>query len=124
MRATVLFDASCGMCRRFQRAGEWLDWLGLIEWLPSRSPEAARFGISSEDLDRAMHVAAGRSIASGFGAVKRILLRLPLFYLAAVVMFLIEPWSVLAVAFLFSPLFAPAGEWLYRRAARGRSCGL
>ena len=124
MRLTVLFDGSCGMCRRCERAGRRLDWFGLIEWVPSESPAAARFGIPPEELGRALHAVGGKSVSAGFAAVKRILLRLPPVYLALAGMVLLEPWSALLPLVFYSPLFAPLGEGIYARVARGRRCEL
>jgi predicted DCC family thiol-disulfide oxidoreductase YuxK len=118
--ATVFYDHDCGFCTRSKRLAERLDWLGLMRWVPSASSEARAAGIDPAQADRAMQMISGGRRVSGFHAVKRIALRVPITWMAIAAALWISPWFALLFAFLLSPLFTPLGERGYAWIARNR----
>jgi len=121
MPATVIFDADCGLCQRTRRVVETLDWLGSMRWLAQQDPVAASFGIPREALEKSVYLVTreGRKYHS-FDAVKQVILRLPVAYLAGGAALAKTPWAALPIALFFSPLFQPAGEAGYDWVAANR----
>lgn len=120
MKATVIYDGDCGLCTRVKAAAEELDWFGTMRWIPLDSPEAARFGISREELERSVYFISRRTQAHGWEAVKQILLRLPLAWVAGGAVIRKSPWAALGIAAVLSPAFNPVGDRLYDLVARNR----
>ena len=121
MPATVIFDADCDLCQQTRRAVEALDWLGTMHWLPQQDPSASAFGIPLEALGKSVYlVTAGGRSYHGFDAVKQVLLRLPISYLAGGAAVVRAPWAALPIALFFSPAFHPVGEAAYDWVAANR----
>jgi predicted DCC family thiol-disulfide oxidoreductase YuxK len=120
MPATVIYDADCGLCNRVRELTEALDWLGTMRWIPWQSSEASRFGIPAGELRDAVFLVTPGGASSGWGAVKRIALRVPLTWVAAAVLVRKSPWAALGLAFLLSPLAEPAGRAAYGWVAGNR----
>jgi len=86
----------------------------------SRTPSAL-FGIPREALEKSVYLVTreGRKYHS-FDAVKQVILRLPVAYLAGGAALTKTPWAALPIALFFSPLFQPAGEAGYDWVAANR----
>jgi predicted DCC family thiol-disulfide oxidoreductase YuxK len=120
MAVAVIYDADCGFCTTSKNIIARLDFFRTMRWIPLQSAEAAVYGISHEDLERALYMIRGRHRWAGFSAFKRIFIRLlPFWFLAALAVW-ITPWSTLALLLLFSPLSNPAGNRFYDWIARNR----
>jgi predicted DCC family thiol-disulfide oxidoreductase YuxK len=111
----VIYDADCGLCLSTRRICEALDWFHLLDW--------NSFEDSGIRPDQIFLESRGRRWG-GFSAVKRIALRLPLFYLAILAGVLASPWTLAFWVFAYSPLFQPMGERLYGWVARNRTCAI
>jgi predicted DCC family thiol-disulfide oxidoreductase YuxK len=121
MRATVIYDGDCGLCNATRMAVEALDWLGTMRWIPLQSPEAEGFGIAREDLERSMYlVSSAGEKSQGWGAVKRVALRVPLTYVVVGALARKSPWTAAGLAVLLSPIANPAGQAAYAMVARNR----
>ena len=87
MGAKVYYDADCRLCSGgvslLSRAGV----LGEVGWVPIQSGSQPA-GVSSDDLDRAMHLETPSGLYSGFDAVRRIALRAPVLWPLALVFWL------------------------------------
>ena len=121
MKATVIYDSDCGLCTRVKHAVEALDWLKTMRWIPLSSAEAGEYGIPREQLEQAVYLVSEGCTVRGWSAVKRIVARLPVTYLAGGVLAFRSPWSAAGLALLFTPAFNPLGEILYDWVARNRS---
>ena len=111
-RAVLYYDGDCNMCSAAARWAARLDVSGRLELRGGLDDEARSRGITDEDLDRAMHlVCPDGETVSGFHALRRVMLRLPL------------TWLLVPLA--WAPGAAFVGERVYRRVARRRkaSCG-
>lgn len=110
VRLVVLFDGSCGLCRRSVTALRMLDWLHRIElanlhdaserkhWAPDTPLHA---------LERAMHVRLPNgTFATGFHGFRALAVHLPAL------------WILLPVLHL--PGIGTPGEWVYRNIAARR----
>lgn len=78
-RATVLYDAACGLCRwSAERLRRW-DRGRRLCFVPLQTPEAARLlpDLSPEDRLASWHVAEGGRVTSGGAAVPEVLRLLP-----------------------------------------------
>jgi predicted DCC family thiol-disulfide oxidoreductase YuxK len=125
---TVIYDGDCGFCNKARRFFERLDLEKGFRWEPSQAGALDRFGITPEMArERAYLVAAGR-VFGGFRAFRAMLLYNPAVYLVTYIV-LAAPGPrdssfrnvlVAILLVLFSPLFTPVGEALYRVLARNR----
>ncbi len=109
----LVWDDSCGFCGRIMTWVRRLDWLHVIDPIPSSDAKAREaLGVSQAEADQAIQLvwhSTGRR-ASGFAAVQRVL-------------------QVLPVSFLWAPLLRlppimALGERAYRRVAARRSCNV
>jgi predicted DCC family thiol-disulfide oxidoreductase YuxK len=112
-QSILIYDGDCGLCLRTRKLLEPLDLLGVIRWVPYQSPEAQRFGIPREDMERSIQFLSGGRRWSGFDAMKQVALRLPPLYALAGVLVARKPALAIPIALVFSPLFQPAGDFLY-----------
>jgi predicted DCC family thiol-disulfide oxidoreductase YuxK len=125
---TVIYDGDCGFCNKARRFFEEMDLEKAFRWERSQAGALDRFGITPEMArDRAYLVAAGR-VYGGFRAFRAMLLYNPAVYLVTYIV-LAAPGPrdssfrnvvVAILLVLFSPLFTPVGEALYRVLARNR----
>lgn len=120
MAATVLYDGDCGICTMAKTWSERLDFFHAMHWMPLQAKAAAEFGIPREDLEREMHFVSGLRQVSGWPAVKQVLYRLPLFWIASALLVWLSVWCALAIALLLCPLANPIGNRLYRLTAENR----
>jgi predicted DCC family thiol-disulfide oxidoreductase YuxK len=112
-RSILIYDGECGLCLRTRKLLEPLDLLGAIRWIPCQSPEAQRFGIPRDEMERSIQFLSGGRRWSGFDAMKQVALRLPPLYALAGLLVAREPALAIPIALVFSPLFQPAGDFLY-----------
>jgi len=109
----VIWDDSCGFCGRIIGWLKRLDWLHVLDPIPS-SDAATRdaLGVTQAEADQAIQLvfrSDGRRVA-GFAAVQRVL-------------------QVLPVSFLWAPILRlppimAVGDRAYRRVAARRSCNI
>jgi predicted DCC family thiol-disulfide oxidoreductase YuxK len=105
----VVWDDSCAFCRFWVGWARRLDWLRVHRYIGSGEPAAyAGTGLTPAETAEAVQLVGPRERASGFDAVRLVLLRLPLTALPALLMWLPPlPWL---------------GRRLYRRIAARRHC--
>ena len=125
---TVIYDGDCGFCNKARRFFERMDLEKAFRWECSQAAELKRFGITPEMArERAYLVAVGR-VYGGFRAFRAMLLYNPAVYVVTYIV-LAAPGPrdsnfrnvlVVILLVLFSPLFTPVGEALYRVLARNR----
>ena len=107
----VVWDAECSFCRVWVRWFARLDWMQVHRFVPNQQPALyAGTGITQEDADHAIQLAAPGGNASAFAAVRSIAEHLP------VTMFL--------APVLRLPPIAAAGERAYAQVAARRTCAL
>ncbi|MEO7296459.1 MAG: HTTM domain-containing protein [Candidatus Limnocylindria bacterium] len=109
----LIWDDSCGFCGRTIEWLRRLDWLHVVDPIPSSNTAAREaLGVSQAEADQAIQLvtlSSGRH-TSGFAAVQRVL-------------------QVLPVSFLWAPLLRlppimALGDRAYRRIAARRSCNI
>ena len=78
-RATLIFDGSCGFCRRWVERVERWDRRGLLEMVPYQTPDLEeRFRVSRAACAQRIHlIDAGGSVYRGAAAGREVLRRLP-----------------------------------------------
>ena len=126
-KCVIIYDGDCSLCLSTRRLLQPLDLFRTLSWVPLQAPEAVRFGIPREALETHLHFVSSGRHWRGFAAVKQVLLRLPLFYLATGLAVVRFPRTAIGVALFFSPFFSPIGEHLYDRVAssrHGAACAL
>lgn len=87
---TVIFDGDCGFCQKQVRRGRALDWLKKIDWRMRLEPGILeKFPqLSREETQKQMvSVRPDGKTYGGFYAVRDIMLRLPLTFLPALLMY-------------------------------------
>lgn len=109
----LVWDDSCSFCGRTVRWLRRLDWLSVLDPIPSSNAAVREsLGISQAQADEALQLvvrSTGRR-ASGFSAVQRVLQVLPISFL----------WAPL----LRLPPIMSLGSRAYRRVAARRSCSI
>ncbi|HWR52492.1 MAG TPA: DCC1-like thiol-disulfide oxidoreductase family protein [Bryobacteraceae bacterium] len=109
MGRIVVWDDGCAFCRAWVERARRLDWLRAHEFIGASEPEAYDgTGLTREQTAEAMQLVWPGGRASGFDAVRRILLRLPLTALPALLLWL--------------PPVIWLGPMMYRRVAARRHC--
>ena len=106
---------------------ERFDFNRLFVWQSFQQSQSLH-GILHEDLRHRLYLVADDKKYSGFAAFKMMVLYNPLMYFVLLFpllppqAFYLHHRSLVAVAYLlfFSPIFAPAGEALYKWIARNR----
>lgn len=86
----MIFDGDCGFCRRSVRIGKTLDWMGRIDWRARMDPETRNSfsqAASEETQNRMISVRPDGTWLGGFYAVRDIMIRLPLTFLPAMVLY-------------------------------------
>lgn len=109
----LVWDDSCSFCGRTVRWLRRLDWLQVLDPIPSSNAALREeLGISQAQADEAVQLvtrSTGRRVA-GFSAVQRVLQVLPISFL----------WAPL----LRLPPITALGDRVYRRLAARRSCSI
>lgn len=105
----VVWDDGCGFCRVWVERARRLDWLGAHEFIGASRPAAYNgTGLTAEQTAEAVQLIWPGGRASGFDAVRRVLLRLPLTAVPALLLWL--------------PPISWLGPPVYRRIAARRHC--
>jgi predicted DCC family thiol-disulfide oxidoreductase YuxK len=125
---TVIYDGDCGFCDATRRFFEKLDLEHQFRWSPSQTTVLEKFGITEDMARQRVYLAAGDRVLGGFRAFRSMLLYNPAAYVVTYVV-LAAPGPrdstfrnvvVAILLVLFSPLFTPVGEAIYRVLARNR----
>lgn len=125
---TVIYDGDCGFCDATRRFFERLDPDHQFRWFPSQRTVLEKFGISEDMARDRVYLVAGDRVLGGFRAFRSMLLYNPAAYVVTYVV-LAAPGPrdstfrnvlVAILLVLFSPLFTPVGEAIYRILARNR----
>lgn len=122
----VIWDGSCGLCRRTRDFVSRLDFDPVFDWRPLQSGIGDRFGLSAERLRQAMHAAGDGWLLSGYAAFRRMALHLPLFWILLTAAVALAPGAlerrllVGAALFFLLPLSNPFGDAAYSWVARRR----
>ncbi len=113
----VIYDGDCGICEKSRELIEKLDWLNLFECQPFHNHEAyEEFALTPKECEKELKlITTSGSIYGGAEAVTQICLKLPLFFLVGVLLWL--------------PPVRPLARWLYSNVANNRHkisarCGL
>lgn len=136
----VIYDGECGFCDWSRAVMVRLDMDHVFSWLPYQTGRGQAVSISKEQASARLHLIERGGVLSGFSAVRRMLIYLPVFWLALCVLFALAPplfamlWRsvVVGAALIFySPLMNPVGNAAYdfvarhrHRIFRGRACRL
>ena len=75
---TVIWDGSCGFCRRTKEFAQKLDFDPVFDWQPLQSGIGDRYGLTKDQLKHALHAAGPGWVLGGYSAFRRMLLHLPL----------------------------------------------
>lgn len=132
---TLIYDGDCGFCTRTRKLFEKLDVENAVHWVPLQLARAD-YGAGDSALQESIHLVDGGKVATGFRAFRKMVLLNPLTYFLfaflLTVPFLsgIRKEMAVVLILLFSPIFQPLGEAIYRLVARNRqrlsseqSCG-
>jgi len=105
----IIYDDKCSFCRSSVRLCRSLDWLGAHRYEGSSNRELLdAAGITPEQADQELKLVSGGRIDGGFDAIRRIMLRLPLTFF----------WAPL----LWIPPIPWLGRRVYRAVAARRKC--
>lgn len=80
MRAALLYDSNCGVCRTFQETVASMDWKGAFEYVPLSDPRAEALlpGMAREMRENSFHVVLpGGRVYSADEAVPQVVRLLP-----------------------------------------------
>lgn len=109
MGRIIVWDDTCAFCRAWVEWARRLDWLRVHQFIGASQPAAYEgTGLTREQAAGAVQLIWPGGRASGFDAVRRILLRLPL--------------TAVPAALLWVPPIAWLGPAVYRRIAARRHC--
>ncbi|MBI2688569.1 MAG: DUF393 domain-containing protein [Acidobacteria bacterium] len=125
-RITVIWDGSCGFCRRTKELLERIDFDLVFDWRPLQSNIGDRYGLTKDQLKHALHAAGPGWLLGGYSAVRRMLLYLPLFSMTVLTAIALSPSPVArravagtVIVFLL-PISNPIGNLIYGWIARHR----
>jgi len=122
----VIWDGSCGFCRRTKEILEKVDHEPIFEWHTLQSGIGDRYNLTREQLKQALYAAGDGWLLNGYSGVRRMILHLPLFWMTALTLFALcpNPLSrriVVTLLILFlTPLSNPIGNLVYGWIARHR----
>ncbi len=123
---TVIWDGSCGFCRRSKEFFQTIDRDPVCNWRPLQSGIGDQFGLTKAQLKHALHAAGPGWLLAGYSAVRRLLLYLPAFSFTLLTLVALAPGPlsrrvVVASALLFLlPISNPVGNAIYGWIARHR----
>ncbi len=123
---TVIWDGSCGFCRRTKELLQRIDFDPVFDWRPLQSGIGDRFGLTKAQLKQALHAAGPGWVLGGYSAVRRMLLHLPLFAMTLLTALAFAPGPqtrrvIVSVTLLFLlPISNPVGNAIYGWVARHR----
>lgn len=107
-RAILVYDGTCGMCRRTERLVRAFDWLRRIDSMPFVDAASAMPEVAATSLEEGvrLQLADGR-VLIGIDAVRGVMVQTPV--------------GLLPGMLLFLPGLRQAGAALYRRVAARRA---
>ncbi|MBL8235995.1 MAG: DUF393 domain-containing protein [Bryobacterales bacterium] len=123
---TVIWDGSCGFCRRTKELMQRFDFDPVLDWRALQTGVGERYGLTKEQLQLALHAAGPGWVLGGYAAFRRILLHLPVFGMTLLTALAFAPGpqtrrAIVTGALLFLlPLSNPAGNAIYGWIARHR----
>jgi predicted DCC family thiol-disulfide oxidoreductase YuxK len=127
---TVIYDGDCGFCDWCREQISRFDLDRAFNWSPYQSGAGVPYGITDEEASRRLQlVTASGTKLDGFLAVRRMLIYLPVFWLAVFALIALAPepiaslWRRIIVGsllFFFTPLMNPIGVAAYDLVARNR----
>ena len=136
-KITVIWDGSCGFCRRTKELLQRIDFDPLFDWHTLQSGIGDRFGVTKPQLKQALYAAGPGWLLQGYSAVRRMLLHLPLTALTLTAAVALAPGpqsrrAIVALALFFLlPISNLVCDPIYRWIARhrhellaGETCGL
>ena len=123
---TVIWDGSCGFCRRTKELLGKIDFDPIFNWNTLQSNIGDQYGLTKPQLKQALHAAGPGWLLSGYSAVRRMILHLPIFAMTLTAAIALAPGPqtrraivALTLAFLL-PLSNPVGNLIYGWIARHR----
>ncbi|HLJ14320.1 MAG TPA: DCC1-like thiol-disulfide oxidoreductase family protein [Bryobacteraceae bacterium] len=125
---TVIYDGDCGFCTRTKQWFERFDLDGLFHWRTYASEAGIASGIFAHDAAQRVYLIDGARIYAGFRAFRMLVLYNPISYLLVYALVASEgrdgsklrEVTIGLLLLVFSPLFTPIGEAMYRWIARNR----
>jgi predicted DCC family thiol-disulfide oxidoreductase YuxK len=123
---TVIWDGSCGFCRRTKEFLQKIDFDPVFNWRTLQSNVGDQYGVTKAQLKQALHAAGPGWLLSGYSAVRRMIIHLPLFAMTLVAAVALAPGpqtrrAIVAMALLFLlPISNPIGNLIYGWIARHR----
>jgi len=123
---TVIWDGSCGFCRRAKELLQTIDFDPIFNWKPLQSNIGDQYGLTKAQLKQALHATGPGWLLSGYSAVRRMILHLPLFAMTLAAAVALSPGpqtrrAVVTLALLFLlPISNPIGNLIYSWIARHR----
>jgi predicted DCC family thiol-disulfide oxidoreductase YuxK len=123
---TVIWDGSCGFCRRSKELFQKLDFDPVMQWRPLQSNIGDQYGLTKAALKQALHAAGPGWVLAGYSAVRRMIVHLPLFAYVLTATIAVAPGpafrrAVVTLALLFLlPVSNPIGNLVYGWIARHR----
>jgi len=123
---TVIWDGSCGFCRRSKELFQRLDFDPVMNWRPLQSNIGDEYGLTKAQLKQALHAAGPGWLLAGYSAVRRMVLHLPLFAFVLTAAVALAPGpefrrGVVGLTLLFLlPVSNPIGNLIYGWIARHR----
>ena len=117
-KSIVIYDGDCGICEKFRKLVERLDWLHQFECRPFQNEESylRSVNLSTEDCQKELKLIEDpKHIYGGANAAIRMCLKLPLLTIVGIIFSL--------------PPFLQIARWLYPKIAENRyrfsaQCGL
>jgi predicted DCC family thiol-disulfide oxidoreductase YuxK/uncharacterized membrane protein YphA (DoxX/SURF4 family) len=123
---TVIWDGSCGFCRRTKESLRRLDFDPIFNWRPLQSNIGEQYGLTNVQLKQALYAAGPGWLLSGYSALRRMMIHVPLFAmtLTAAIALSPGPQSRRAIAavtlFFLLPISNPLGNLVYGWVAKHR----
>ena len=123
---TVIWDGSCGFCRRTKEFLQTIDFDPVFNWRTLQSNVGDQYGLSKSHLKQALHAAGPGWLLSGYSAIRRMIIHLPVFAMTLVAAIALAPGpqtrrAVVTLTLLFLlPISNPIGNLIYGWIARHR----
>ena len=123
---TVIWDGSCGFCRRTKELLEKIDFDPIFNWRTLQSNIGDQYGLTKTQLKHALHAAGPGWLLGGYSAIRRMIVHLPLFTMSLTTAVALAPGpqtrrAVVALTVIFFlPISNPIGSLIYGWIARHR----
>ncbi len=123
---TVIWDGSCGFCRRTKELLQKADFDPLFDWRPLQSNIGDQYGLTKPQLRQALYAAGPGWLLSGYSAIRRMVIHLPVFAMTLTAAIALSPGPqtrrvIVTLALLYLlPISNAIGNLIYGWIARHR----